>query len=388
MEIIYLGCNGYPFGMAQVERQGLIAKSLVGAGCKVTIINAVGPHDRNKVQLKTKGEWNGVDYIYTSGSPYRPTYPLFRKFLKIVGLIGEFTYIFKRGIFSKIDVAILSTHSFWTLKYYYFLSRILRFKIVPDYVEYSSVLSSSGQVSSKKLLFFDKYVPVYADYAICISKFLFDKMRIINPQLSILRIPPVCDIEKIDHIEDSKGQLPYFLYCGSAFYMEVVDFVLEAYNLSDSRGFYLYLIVNGKPHELARLNELVKNHPKTNTIKTYADLSFAELIKFYKQAAALLIPLRPTIQDEARFPHKIGEYTATGRPVITTNFGEIPAYFRNRHNALIAEKYIPAIFAREMEFIIDNPEQSESIGKEGRLTCERFFDYKIYGEKIVELINN
>jgi hypothetical protein len=41
-----------------------------------------------------------------------------------------------------------------------------------------------------------------------------------------------------------------------------------------------------------------------------------------------------------------------------------------------------------MEFIIDNPEQAESIGKEGRLTCERFFDYKIYGEKILELINN
>ena len=71
----------------------------------------------------------------------------------------------------------------------------------------------------------------------------------------------------------------------------------------------------------------------------FSNLTNRALNDLYKNAIALLIPLRPTLQDEARFPHKIGEYLASGNPVISTNYGEVKHYFQDGHDMLIASRY-------------------------------------------------
>ena len=52
----------------------------------------------------------------------------------------------------------------------------------------------------------------------------------------------------------------------------------------------------------------------------------------------LLIPLDPnSLADIARFSQKIAEYVSTSRPIITSNVGEIPYYFKDKENAIICE---------------------------------------------------
>ena len=46
---------------------------------------------------------------------------------------------------------------------------------------------------------------------------------------------------------------------------------------------------------------------------------------------ALLIPLRNTIQDIARFPNKLSEYVGVSGLIITTDVGEIKDYFINNY---------------------------------------------------------
>ncbi|HEX9007231.1 MAG TPA: glycosyltransferase, partial [Bacteroidota bacterium] len=92
-------------------------------------------------------------------------------------------------------------------------------------------------------------------------------------------------------------------------------------------------------------------------------------------AYGLLIPLRPTDQDRARFPHKIGEYCGASRPVITTNIGEIAYRFTNGLNAFVAEHYDLAEYAAAIEDCLSDPSRADAVGAAGRVIAEEVHHY-------------
>jgi glycosyltransferase involved in cell wall biosynthesis len=100
-----------------------------------------------------------------------------------------------------------------------------------------------------------------------------------------------------------------------------------------------------------------------------------------------LIPLRPTYQDVARFPHKIGEYLASGNPVISTNYGEVKFYFKDMDNMLIADSYDVNEFAEKMRFVINNMSEVKKIGLNGRDLAWNKFNYKMQGGVIDNFLN-
>ena len=114
---------------------------------------------------------------------------------------------------------------------------------------------------------------------------------------------------------------------------------LNSFELIENSDTLLYLVVNGSIDQLAEIENRIATSSKSRIIKLISNISDKELSVLYKNATGLLIPLRPTIQDEARFPHKFGEYLVSGNPVITTNYGEVRYYFKDMVNALVAEVY-------------------------------------------------
>ena len=73
---------------------------------------------------------------------------------------------------------------------------------------------------------------------------------------------------------------------------------------------------------ISRIGKLKKG----SQVKVFRNVNHSDIPGHYKPAKALLIPMRPTLQDAARFPHKIGEYVASGNPMISNNFGEVACY--------------------------------------------------------------
>ena len=130
---------------------------------------------------------------------------------------------------------------------------------------------------------------------------------------------------------------------------------------------------------------LTKN--KKGKIKTFTKLSQKDLFTYYKNAKALLIPLRPTFQDIARFPHKTGEYLASENPVISTNYGEVKNYFTDMENMLLAESYDVNLFAEKMQFVIDHPVESKKIGLAGMGMAAKLFDYRYKAEELDNFLN-
>ena len=111
--IVYLGSNGFPYGLSEIQKIILISKCLILTGNHVTIICSKGIHSkRDYPLLKEKDNFEGIEYIYTSGDPFYNENFLKRNFLKINGRINQFFLLGKRKKNKKLDFAILSTQSF------------------------------------------------------------------------------------------------------------------------------------------------------------------------------------------------------------------------------------------------------------------------------------
>lgn len=389
--VVFLGFSQFPYGLAEAQKIILISKCLILTGNNVTVICKNGYYNNtDHPELKVNGTYENINYIYVSGSCFRSESFLKRRLNKIKGKINEFLILRKYRRNKRLDYAILSTHNFYSVLYYTFLSKILGFKIILNYVEYYSAMKKNKFEIGKKLndTLFDNYAPALANAVFPISEFLINHIKEVSPRKKYLKIPGLTDFEKYNGIESLSDQ-NYFLFCGNARYNEIIQFIIDSFwQLSNNTSIFLYLVISEDENNIIRIKQYISNHPQGEKIKLFSNLTEKELFTYYKNAIALLIPLRPTFQDIARFPHKTGEYLASGNPVISTNYGEVKYYFKDMENMLLADSYDTNLFAEKMQFVINNPIDTQKIGLKGKNIASNIFDYRTMAPVINNFLNS
>jgi len=390
LHVIYLGEIGFPFGLASIQKMTLISKALISEGAKVTIINRKGVFDPDKpIDLPLEGEFEGIHYKYTSGTIYKPKKFLARNIQKLKGLIGEFNYIRTLHKKGELDAGIISCYDFGQVLLYRLYSWLLGFPVVYNYVEMASAIEHRRGIAKKiNDYLFERLLVGSMAGALPISQVLIDNYKKIAPGKSYLKIPILSDFEKFD-IPKKEPEHTHFLYCGALDYKEVIDFVLKAYDeLPTGIDIHLYLVLGGgSKATYERLLEDISKMKKSSMVKVILNVPHAQIPEYYSQATALLIPMRPTLQDAARFPHKIAEYVASGNPMISVNYGEVAQYFKDGETALVADDYKATQFAEKMKFVIDHPEESKVIGEKGKKLGLQEFNHLNYGPRLVTFFN-
>ncbi|MBS1921525.1 MAG: glycosyltransferase family 4 protein [Bacteroidetes bacterium] len=294
------------------------------------------------------------------------------------GKFNEFLLLRKMRKRGEPYYTILSTRQFGSVLYYVLLSRLFKFKTVLNYVEYYSAFKKGKFQFRQKLndKLFDRYAPRIVNGILPISEFLIEHIARVAPRKKYFKLPGLTDFDKYANIE-ATNSAPYFLFCGAASYKEIIFFVIDSYfSLQNKAAYGLYLVVSGRESEIQEVKDYVSRQNNPAAVKFFSGVPENTLYSLYKNAKALLIPLRPTFQDAARFPHKTGEYLASGNPVISTNYGEMKYYFTDQKDMLLADSYEEKLFAEKMQFIIDHPQESDLIGQQGRNKASELFECK------------
>lgn len=387
--VVYLGSSGFPYGLAEIQKIILISQSLVLTGNHVTVFCNRGMHKKkDHPQMEATGDFHGIEYVYTPGTPFYNENLLRRNYLKLKGVFREIALLKERKKKNQLDFAIVSTHRFKSILIYYIVSRMLGFKIVLNYVEFSSGIKKKWHqfnIRSNDWLF-DQFAPKLSDGVLPISEYLIRHMKKVNPTVPYLKLAGLTDYNRYNNIE-AIGPDKYFLFCGAANYKETVFFIIDSYvALIENSGkhTYLYLVINGNPTDVKDIKDYIEASKKPEWIKFFTRLTDRQLYTYYKNAIALLIPLRPNLQDIARFPHKIGEYMGSGNPVISTNVGEVRYYFKDMENMLIAADYDTKKYAEKMQIVLDQPEKVREIGLRGQAEGRILFDYHSKAAEINE----
>jgi glycosyltransferase involved in cell wall biosynthesis len=181
------------------------------------------------------------------------------------------------------------------------------------------------------------------------------------------------------------------MYCGTIEYVQVIEFIVDVfYELKEASGFngLLILVISGyNPDKLNQVKHTILKANLQDFVIIKSNIEYSKLIGLYKNAIALLIPLRKTVQDMARFPHKIGEYTASRRPIISTCLGEVAYYLHHMESAFLAEEYDVKKYLEMLLPVITNDDLLNEIGQKGYDVGIENFHYKNYGRPLSDFLS-
>ncbi len=180
------------------------------------------------------------------------------------------------------------------------------------------------------------------------------------------------------------------VYCG---YMgknkDGLPDLIKAFSLLDEkfRDFKLILIGYAEDGEINFLKGLVHSLNLKDRVCFTGKLSHQDTLTKLTQASVLVLARPDNKQAEGGFPSKLGEYLATGIPVLVTKVGDIPLYIKDEKNGFLANPDDPQDFGAKLNHILDHYEFAIEVGKQGQKFVKQFIP-KEQIKKIITQLNS
>ncbi|WP_317975569.1 glycosyltransferase family 4 protein [Novosphingobium pituita] len=365
MVVLFCGQSSYPRNdSATANRYRALAEMTAELGYEIIFVNRHPPLRQDESR-----NFNADFPVINSSGKFRFEGWLTRQLRRIFAVFFESAKIMRIAKNNSVKIINIYTQFALDLPFYYLISRLIGAKCVVHVTENRSQLSHRKALGKINDLLYDLFATSLFSRFITISSVLKEMVLANGKEVLVVSIPPVFRFEVMKSIPAMVGERPYFAYCASSAYEEVIWFVIQAYNSMENVEADLVLVINGS------LSTRIEAACRANSrITLRSNVEYGQLLSLYKGALALLIPLRNTPQDIARYPQKITEYLASGRPIISTRFGEVGRHFAHQKTALLAQDYDVAQFAALMDFALSQPAMLDEIAKKGYQLGMQLFD--------------
>ena len=236
------------------------------------------------------------------------------------------------------------------------------------------------------LLLFKKYISKL-DFIISMTTNLENHFLKLGAK-EVLLLPMSVDLERFNITKQDSED--YFAYCGALnCKKDGVDVLVKAFDKFSDKysNFYLYLIGGeGSRKEYEYILELITKSNNKNKIKLLGKKSVEEIPSLLVNAYALCLARPNSTQAEGGFPSKLGEYLATGNPVIVTNTSEITNYLNDSISAYIAKAGSVDSFYEKMKAVVED-ENKRVVGANGLKVASKSFSTVAIAKKLFRRLN-
>ena len=381
MRIVFVGLQGVPYYGRACDPRLANTANLLSNEADVFVLNrysSLQSHTLTGITLNASVKSQEIIKRRVSGA-------LVSKLLFVLSILKEPFSILSIHKRKHIDILHVYSGHYLDFLFYYIISRLIGARVVYQYVEYRTAKPHNPSLYHRVNNYLcDKHGARLWDGCIAISNYLEQRAKEVNPRLQVIKITPLCDFSLFD-VEDNHIDISdeYVMFCGHAGYFEVLKLVIDAYRTSSIKNTKKLLLVLGG------------NENQINNVHIYAPgaiirskIPYNELVSYYKHAHALLIPLRDTLEDIARFPNKICEYTAAHGLIVTTNYGEIPYYFMDGENAIVAKECTSEAIAEKLDSLENGDYNTDLIKKNSYKTGLSYFSIDAYSKTLPAFLNN
>jgi glycosyltransferase involved in cell wall biosynthesis len=397
MDAILITSANFPFGGAGANYLRLFSMGLVDKGWDVKVLLLKGyMYGKDGISENKKNMYGKIQYIHC-GFINRP----FNKIGKIVdnllGTINSCYYLIKEsGKGTNVLIYSNDTHLHILC---FLIAKITRHKIisfVPEGLETTNRKSTlSSYLSWFSFSLNMKYLNFHSSKLVVFSSFLRNYYLNMGYKAeNILLIPNLLDLGFFESVSKPSVQKDRFRigYCGNPSHKDGIEDLFEAFRLvSRISADYELMIIGDSENQNSVINKFKEDFTRENLID---NVIFTGLIP-YKQipeklkSCDVLVLARPSgTQAEAGFPTKLGEYLACKKPVVITKVGDIPAFFTDGFNALLAEPDSPGSVANKISWVKDNPDEAAVIAQNGYLWAKKNLDFKIGTANFIEFLKN
>ena len=382
VNVVFMGNFTYPHGMADAKRIQHFIDYLVqhSIGTRVLLLRQGGVQVSREA---SEGTHRGVHYK-TIGhdiklNPFLP-FTLFKYLIQGMAALSSWKGKEKNVLYCYGGLTVENI----PLVVY---GRMLGYAVVLDIVEDNTFIKEKMHLLGKlkwlsgELL--EKRITRFADGLVVISSYLerlYQKELGNSLPISLIPIGAKCQ-ERPDK-ERKNGRLK-FVYSGSFAKKDGLEVLIDAFKQVHDEVGNCVLLLTGTGANLPEYQSRIAGHP---AIEYRGYLEDAQFQEFLRQADVLCITRTGSTYANAGFPFKLGEYLATGNPVVVSDVGDVSYYLQNMKDAIIVKADDVAEVKKAMEFCIKNPEEAARIGLNGQLKCREHFDPAANGRKLVELL--
>jgi len=184
----------------------------------------------------------------------------------------------------------------------------------------------------------------------------------------------------------------YVAYCGSVSKnKDGVDILIKAFALfrKEFPEYSLYIIGGrGDDEPLEYFQELSCILGIENNVVFTGKVPADRMPELLSNASILALSRPDSLQARNGFPTKLGEYLATGVPVVVTNVGEITSFIIDGKNGIIAQESSVEDFANKLSWVASNPQRANEIGARGKELVMKEFSNISQSQRALELMKS
>jgi glycosyltransferase involved in cell wall biosynthesis len=244
----------------------------------------------------------------------------------------------------------------------------------------------------------DNYVKDIAniyDYIMPITTYLSSMYRRNGRRKPIFLNPIIVNTAEFSFVKNAKFQsVRNLLYCGNLDHAREMELLVKSFSLVVKHKSDLKLrIVGGyssirKAHQKhSKLKSLCSKLGINDSVIFTGNISHSSVLKHYAGSDMFLLPRPYEAYSLAGFPSKLGEYLASGKPVVTTGTGDIPMYLEDGHTAYIVDMDNESAFSEKIATAIED-DRSNEIGAAGAEAAEKYFSIQATTRRISNFFVN
>ena len=387
-KIIIITTEPFPYGMAATNRIITYAKGFKqhGVDCKVLCIKPTETA-YSVSNEHVRGEYEGIPYHYTCKTTIKPSGFIKRRFINLKGILNAAREIRIENINDKKLGVINYTSQILHGYIFYFISAIYNIQYLKEESEHPFVYYNKYCFLKKIWQYFyvKKYYKLFDGILVISNALMFFFLRWGFEKKKLLHVPMTVDSErfKIRKKKNIQKNIVYSGYLNNK--KDGVNILLEAFKEVIKIYPNLNLKLVGEPasDELEReYKKFVNIHNLTKHVDFIGKVTRDKMSGLLVSANVLVLPRPQSVQAQYGFPTKLGEYLASGNPVVCTKVGEISNYLTDGEDAYLCEPDSSESLREKIILALENP----SIGKEGAKTAITHFNPYKQTKKILEFI--
>ena len=263
-------------------------------------------------------------------------------------------------------------------------AKLLGFKLIlaieEDYTFFKDDIKPISKFKCWTIRRFDFLNCRWAGAIIVISTFLRDKyVKLRAKNVSLIPITAKINCNKS---KNSFNQPLQVLYAGTFADKDGVDDIIEGFLTFNSSYDEAELVLTGKSSQQLHYQE------KYSDKKNLVFKGFVEDNEFYsllRDSDVLCMCRNESGFANAGFPFKLGEYLATGNPVICTKVSDVKFYLDEK-DAFLIDPGNPGQISESLIRIVRNPEVARKTGLNGLEKCRKFFSPEVNGQKLYDIL--
>jgi glycosyltransferase involved in cell wall biosynthesis len=391
IDLVIVTNEPFPYGAAATNRI-LTYSSELSKNKRVKVL-IVKPTElpSNIINNQVLGVFANIEFKYVNNTTIWPqkSSKVVKGYRLLKGLV--LTILNLRSIRPKSIVMAgvsSSSHSLLLRFLIIFFSKIYKIRIYQEMSEYPPIQKKKGISKFYKNVHLKLYCQL--DGMIIMTRELSKYFNDLG-QPYIFHLPMTVDFKRFDVSlnEAKKSQRFIFKYCGGGNYQRdgLLNMIEAFISLSEkiiNVEFHIIgpIVKNSNYYETVM--KLIRDKKKQNIIKILGAKKRDE-IPFLLAGAHCLIMTPPKKFDSGGFPTKLGEYLASGIPVICTRVSEIPLYL-DKTSAILVEPKNHNELVCSMKALVNNYKLYKEIGDNGKKVAKKYFSVESHTENLIKFL--